>query len=108
MRPVVVTRRPPLDGHLTKHWGIVAVRRYILYLDDEPPRLVGPPFLYTVAPDEPEVFEMTVYCEHHDIEWRLELDWICAGRTGTTVVDLGGYPFRTTAKPRRRRRGTRH
>ncbi|MFJ7245121.1 hypothetical protein ACIQWA_10790 [Kitasatospora sp. NPDC098652] len=109
LRPVVVSRRPPIDGTETMHWGVPQVRKYTVDFDKDPPRLKGPRFLYTVAPGDPEVFELTVHCDRYDVEWRLELDWTCAGRSGTSVVDLGGHPFRFTAKPRGRRwsRGTR-
>ncbi|MCX2181786.1 hypothetical protein KV205_14770 [Streptomyces sp. SKN60] len=103
MRPLVIARRPPLGGTETMHWGIPEVRKYSLNLDKDPPRLKGPKFLYTVSPGDPEVFELTVHCGPHDIDWRLEVDWTCAGRTGTSVVDLGGHPFRFTARPGTRR-----
>ncbi|MCG0284013.1 hypothetical protein [Streptomyces sp. PSAA01] len=111
MRPIVVARRPPVNGTDTMHWGIPEVRKYAVNLNEDPPRLKGPNFIYTVSPDDPEVFELTVHCGRYDIEWRLELDWTCVGRSGTSLIDLGGYPFRFTAsgsKLRRWSRGTRH
>ncbi|MFI9784946.1 hypothetical protein ACIHEI_15775 [Kitasatospora sp. NPDC051984] len=103
LRPIVVARRPPLDGTETTHLGIPQVRKYSLDLDKNPPRLKGPKFLYTVSPGDPEVFELTVTSTRHYVEWRLELDWTCAGRSGTSVIDLGGHPFEFTAKPGARR-----
>ncbi|MFI6102132.1 hypothetical protein ACIA8G_41830 [Lentzea sp. NPDC051213] len=102
LRPTVVARRPPHDGTRTRSMGIPVVRKYELDLDEDPPELTGPKFLYTVTPDDPEVFELDVRCHRYDVEWRLELDWTCAGRSGTSVVDLGGHPFRFTAMPTQR------
>ncbi|MET9231393.1 hypothetical protein [Lentzea sp. NPDC003310] len=99
LRVAVVARRRPGTGTEALHLGTVEVRSYRLDLDANPPRLAGPKFLYTVAAGDPEVFEIEVLCTRHDVEWRFELDWICAGRTGTHVVDLGGHPFRFTGSP---------
>jgi hypothetical protein len=104
MRPIVVTRRPPVRGTRTTSRGIPEVRKYTLNLDKAPPQLSGPKFLYTVTPDDPEVFELTVRCDRYDVEWRLELDWTCAGRLGTSIIDLGGHPFRFTSSRLRFRR----
>ncbi|MFG7942222.1 hypothetical protein [Streptomyces cacaoi] len=102
LRPVVLARRPPVQGTLCASAGTLEVRSYTLELGGRQPRLRGPEFLYTVTPGDPEVFDLTVRCERHAVEWRLELDWTCAGRTGTAVVDLGGHPFRFTGRPGRR------
>ncbi|AUG75784.1 hypothetical protein CFP65_0857 [Kitasatospora sp. MMS16-BH015] len=99
LRIVVVARRPPVEGVELPTAGVPEVRRYTVDLDRDPPRLAGPEFLYTVTPDDPEVFELSVRCERFEVEWRAEVDWICGGRTGTSVADLAGEPFRFTAAP---------
>ncbi|MBL1120588.1 caspase family protein [Streptomyces sp. 110] len=96
LRPVVVVREPPLDGDLIIPMAAVEVRRYELDLDSDSPRLSGPPFLYTVSRSDPEVFEITTQCEHHYVEWYLELEWTCAGQVGVTAINRE-HPFQTAA-----------
>jgi hypothetical protein len=101
LRPVVLTRRPRAGG-LLPHHGAVPVRPFAVRLDEDPPRLdqlgdAGFPF--KVTPDDPEVLDLTVHTATADVRWVLELDWTCAGRSGTRRVDLGGQPFRTMARP---------
>lgn len=101
MRPVVLARRPP-SGSLAPHAGILPVRRFTLLLDEDPPVLRSEDhegFPFTVAPHDPEMFEVRVDTERWDVTWMLELGWISAGREGTARIDLSGHPFRTMARP---------
>ena len=52
-------------------------------------------FPFTVSASEPEVFylqleELACFCT-----WRLALDWVTGGRSGTTVIDRGFAKIRT-------------
>jgi hypothetical protein len=101
LRPVVLGRRPAA-GDLVPHHGVVPVRPFAAHLDEEPPRLErlgDSDFPFKVTPDDPEVLDLTVHTATADVRWVLELDWTCAGRSGTRRVDLGGQPFRTMAQP---------
>jgi hypothetical protein len=103
MRPVVLSRQPP-SGTLSPLAGVLPIRRFVVFLDEDPPRLVarGRPrtdFPFKVAAHDPEVFELRVETARWDVTWVLELDWVCAGREGTTRIDLAGHPFRSMARP---------
>ncbi|NUK45154.1 transcriptional regulator, partial [Streptomyces lunaelactis] len=54
-------------------------------------------FPYKVASNDPQVLNLDVHTEGHDISWYLELDWSSGDRRGTVRVDDGGEPFRTSA-----------
>ncbi|WP_328671801.1 helix-turn-helix domain-containing protein [Streptomyces sp. NBC_00322] len=54
-------------------------------------------FPYKVASDDPQVLNLDVHTEGHDVSWYLELDWSSGDRRGTVRVDDGGKPFRTSA-----------
>jgi hypothetical protein len=102
--PIVVSRSEA-TGSLSPHYGLVAVRPFEVLLDESPPRLkpidpAGPHFPFKVGPGDPEVFELKVLTSTGDVEWRLELSWTSFGQEGTLLVDLGGYPFRTMARPK--------
>ncbi len=107
LRPIVLSRSEA-TGSFVPHWGIVDPRLFNVFLDKEPPCLESrdpkrPRFLFTVAPEDPEVFELTVQTSNGYVEWILELSWTCLKQEGTLQegtlrVDLGGYPFRTMAR----------
>jgi hypothetical protein len=103
LRPVIVELAAPPARQLWPHAGIITPRAFEVVLDDPSPRLrrVGatPDFPFSVSAADPEVFDVTVHTRAHDVRWRLELDWTCAGRGGTTPVDLAGHPFRTVPAP---------
>ncbi|MCX4818538.1 helix-turn-helix domain-containing protein [Streptomyces sp. NBC_01142] len=54
-------------------------------------------FPYKVASNDPQVLNLDVHSEGHDVSWYLELDWSTGDRRGTVRVDDGGKPFRTSA-----------
>jgi hypothetical protein len=102
LRPVVLARRPPrpITG-IGTICGILEPRRFTIDLEQDPPRLVaqGPDFPFTVTASDPEQFRIKQKVWDHEVDWHLELDWICAGRTGTLCVPDTGhfthYPIRT-------------
>jgi hypothetical protein len=103
LRPIVLSRQTP-SGVLSPHAGIAPVRPFVLLLDPDPPLLAPQPgstadFPFTVSQHDPEIFEIEVRTDRWDVTYRFELDWVCAGRTGSTPVNLAGHPFRTIARP---------
>ena len=54
-------------------------------------------FPYKVASNDPQVLNLDLHTEGHDVSWYLELDWSSGDRRGTVRVDDGGKPFRTSA-----------
>ena len=34
----------------------------------------------------------------YEVDWRIEIDWACAGKEGSVAVGLARKPFRTTAE----------
>jgi hypothetical protein len=108
MRPIVLSRQA-VTGQLAPHLGVVQPRPFEVLLDEDPPRIMpiqtpgssaAPNFPFKVAPDDPEVFDLTVRTSNGVVFWILELDWTCSGRRGTLKIDLGGKPFRTAARPK--------
>jgi hypothetical protein len=105
-RPVIVSRESPA-GYLSPHLGVVRPRPFELLLDDDPPVLrpvqdaskTTVDFPFSVAGNDPEVFDLIVRTEKADVQWYLELDTVCLGRRRTTRIDLAGRPFRTMARP---------
>ena len=97
LRPAVLARRParPMTT-VSSTRQVLEPRRFVLDLDGVPARLhaaQGPGFPFTVTASDPEQFRITL--ELHDpvdVDWVMELDWICAGRTGTIrLPDTGHY-----------------
>jgi hypothetical protein len=97
---VEVVSRRPATGSLARHAGAVPVRRFEIRLDEQPPtvRALGTDFPFQVAPGDPEVLELCAFTEVGDVSWVLNLDWVCAGVSGTARIDAGGRPFRTMAR----------
>ncbi|MET7622149.1 helix-turn-helix transcriptional regulator [Streptomyces sp. NPDC005408] len=62
-------------------------------------------FPYKVASNDPQVLNLDVHTEGHDVSWYLELDWSSGDRRGTVRVDDGGKPFRTSAIEGRKQYG---
>jgi plasmid maintenance system antidote protein VapI len=54
-------------------------------------------FPYKVASNDPQVLNLDLHTEGHDVGWYLELDWSSGDRRGTVRIDDGGKPFRTSA-----------
>ncbi|WP_410645584.1 hypothetical protein [Amycolatopsis sp. lyj-346] len=61
------------------------------------PRLdpVGPDFPFTISATDVEQFRFTAHANAEEVRWQVELDWICAGREGTAVINDNGRPFET-------------
>lgn len=96
-----VLSREEAPGDLTRHAAEVPVRRFEVLLDSAPPQvraLTGSDFPYRIAADESEVLDLLVSTESGLVRWVLWLDWVSAGRQGSTRVDIQGHAFRTAAR----------
>ncbi|MFE1770807.1 helix-turn-helix domain-containing protein [Streptomyces sp. NPDC059008] len=54
-------------------------------------------FPFKVSTQDPQVFNLDLHTEGHDVSWYLELGWSSGDRRGTVRIDDGGKPFRTSA-----------
>jgi hypothetical protein len=54
-----------------------------------------PDFPYRVHQSDPEWFVVELYGVEDGVAWVVELDWLCAGQSGTLRIDDGGQPFRS-------------
>lgn len=112
MRPVVVSRKSPRPAHVHSHLrAALEVRGFMTDLDADVPVLVPradtvADFPFTVTSSDPELFEVSP-SSSFDVEWRLELDWTSAGRSGTTVIDREGRPLRCLPEPHEKDRPAR-
>ncbi len=50
-------------------------------------------FPFSVSATDVEEFIITPDAGKDEVLWHLEMDWLCAGRQGTTVIDDHGQPF---------------
>ncbi|PKV94266.1 tetratricopeptide repeat protein [Amycolatopsis echigonensis] len=101
-RVVVVSRTPPRPACLqVRIGGLLEPRPFTTDFDAPSPRLVaqGPDFPFTVSATDIEQFEIEPVTTTHEVAWRLEVDWTCAGRHGTTVIDNQGEPFHAYPVP---------
>ncbi|OAP28610.1 MULTISPECIES: tetratricopeptide repeat protein [Amycolatopsis] len=101
-RVVVVSRTPPRPACLLiRVGGILEPRPFTTDFDAPSPRLVarGPDFPFTVSATDVEQFEIEPITTTREVAWRLEVDWTCAGRHGTTVIDNHGEPFHAYPVP---------
>ena len=80
------------------------VRHFQVNLDEDPPTVSsveseeGAPavdFPYRVSDTELEVFHIVAYTSGCDCSWRANLQWSYRGKSGITVIDDDGEPFRT-------------
>ncbi|USX48474.1 cold-shock protein [Lentzea sp. HUAS12] len=97
LRPVVVSRRPPRRACVeVRMGGIITPRPFTADFDDDRPRLTAlqQDFPFSVSATDVEQFHFVPHVSATEVGWRLELDWLVAGRRGTTVIDDGGEPFR--------------
>jgi hypothetical protein len=98
MRAVAVSREPLAEVRPVIHWGVIDIREFEIWLNDEPPRIVlmgQSGFPYKVTSSDPEIISVTARVRDALVRWRLELVWSCNGRKGVLPVDLGGTPFVT-------------
>ena len=102
LRPVVLSAGAP-SGNLLPSAGVVPVRPFTLQLDAPRPRLTsnqpGMDFPFRITQGDPEVIDVQVLTDTGYFLFVLELDWVCAGRQGTTRIDFAGVPFRCMAMP---------
>jgi len=65
--------------------------------DADSPQLhpVGPDFPFTISATDVEQFRFKAITHTDEVCWQVELDWICAGREGTVVINDNGRPFET-------------
>jgi hypothetical protein len=54
-------------------------------------------FPFKVSTQDPQVLNLDLHTEGHDVSWYLEVGWSSGGRRGTIRVDDRGRPFRTSA-----------
>ncbi|MFE6128219.1 helix-turn-helix domain-containing protein [Streptomyces sp. NPDC056437] len=54
-------------------------------------------FPYKVSSGDPQVLNLDLKTEAHDVSWYLEVDWSAGDRRGTVRVDDNGKPFRASA-----------
>ncbi|MGW2818530.1 helix-turn-helix domain-containing protein [Streptomyces sp. NPDC001415] len=54
-------------------------------------------FPFKVSTTDPEVFDLQMHTEAHDVSWYLEVSWSSGERSGKIRVDDNGKPFRTSA-----------
>ncbi|MGH9212497.1 MAG: hypothetical protein ACRD2C_17750 [Acidimicrobiales bacterium] len=113
---VVERREAPTGVLLQDACGDTGAFRYLgVDLDPDPPEVVSyfsdpadrgitdvseqerqpVRFPYHVSASEAEVFSVTAWALRCDCEWKVELSWQSQGRSGTTVIDDSGEPFRT-------------
>jgi hypothetical protein len=116
---VTVERAPPMTGtRLTKPCGGPEYMRLVeIDLDEPDPHPTGQDlsprmlrlaaengwrsepvrFPYEVSAQDSESFAVMASTSTCDCAWTLEVHWSSGGRSGTTVVDDNGHPFRVTA-----------
>ncbi|MEU7225751.1 tetratricopeptide repeat protein [Streptomyces chrestomyceticus] len=95
-RPVVLARRPPRPACLLTRIGAkIEPRRFITDFDVRVPQLQaqGADFPFSISAADVEQFWFEPIARTHEISWQLKLDWTCAGRRGTTVINNNGEPF---------------
>jgi hypothetical protein len=97
MRPVVLARRPPRRACLAppRLGAIVTPRPFTADFDADQPVLqaLDTDFPFAVSATDIEQFEIRPRVTTGEVAWHLELDWICEGSRGTTIVDDDGKPF---------------
>jgi hypothetical protein len=86
-RPVVVVR---VCGRFSE---ALERRLFTVDLERDPPRLMskGPDFPFTVTASDPEQFRIDLKVLDHEVDWHLELDWICTGRAATVRIPTTGH-----------------
>ena len=99
LRPVVLAHRPPQPAWEVPRpiveFAPMHVRPFIGHLGPSPridPPVGEPNFPFTVTASDPEQFTIVCYGAKEDTEWQLELDWTCAGRHGTVVINAEEEP----------------
>jgi hypothetical protein len=113
LRVKVVSRRPAVAGdyaHVPGQCGGFTPRLFVADLDRQPVRAVPVAgydgatgntipainFPFKVSSTDPEQLYVRVYMGDCDCDWTVEIDWVAAGRTGSSHVTDNGKPFRLT------------
>jgi hypothetical protein len=121
-RPVILTgltvditrRVPPPKGTFVAAFGGAPffIRHFAVDLDARPPTVTsvaaapevgGKPaieFPHTVSQAKPEALHIAAFTMKCDCSWKARLHWIYRGKSGTTVIDDNGRPFRTVSGSR--------
>jgi hypothetical protein len=112
---VVVERHPKVKPDVVYRLesgcgAAVSPRYFSVDLDGPGPALVPRPgsdeagnvipavaFPFTISSADPEIFIVSAYPKVCDCTWYLRLRWLSGGKSGSTVLDNGGHPFRTAA-----------
>ncbi|MDT0444055.1 tetratricopeptide repeat protein [Streptomyces johnsoniae] len=109
-RVVVLSRRLPRPAYLPapdligarpsmRHFeaDLSTVKSSPPPFDTDSPQLlpIGPDFPFTISATDIEQFKFTATAGSEEVCWQVELDWICAGQQGTTVINDNGHPFET-------------
>lgn len=112
MQAIVVQRHPAVGGAYMVSGGCggITPRWFsISSLDSDSPKVIAQDgqnqgqtvpaisFPFTVSETDPEVFMVMPNASSHQVDWKLELDWIADGKVGKTVIDDSGKPFQFTA-----------
>lgn len=107
LRVTVIDRRPPLAGTFVgkPNAGPLELRYFSVNLDTSPTTIESfgegeddpANFPYKVSATEPEVFLISAYTETCDCAWVAELFWTAGDKSGSTIINNNGKPFRTTS-----------
>jgi len=97
LRVVVQARRPVIrQPYVDRGWYpmIMRTRCFNLNLSSEKPILSPlhgqPDFPFTVSATDPELFEIDPGVYEHEVDFRLALDWSCAGQNDTVLLPETG------------------
>jgi hypothetical protein len=66
-------------------------------MDDAGNEIPAMAFPFTVSSSDPEIFVVHAETGKCDCQWRLRLRWLSDGRSGSTIIDDEGKPFRTAS-----------
>ncbi|MEU4767044.1 hypothetical protein AB0H12_27695 [Actinosynnema sp. NPDC023794] len=96
LRAVVLARRAPRPvGRRAVVAGAVEPARSTVDLDRDPPRSPGEGFPVAVSATRPHVLALDLVVREHEVDWRLELDWVSDGESGVfRVPDAGHFTHR--------------
>lgn len=96
LRAVVLARRAPRPvGRRAVVAGAVEPARSTVDFDRDPPRPAGDGFPVAVSATQPHVLALGLVVREHEVDWRLELDWVADGESGVfRVPDAGHFTHR--------------
>ncbi|MEV1116908.1 hypothetical protein AB0I91_17695 [Actinosynnema sp. NPDC049800] len=92
LRAVVLARRAPRPvGRRAVVAGAVEPARSTVDFDRDPPRSPGAGFPVAVSATRPHVLALDLVVREHEVDWRLELDWVSDGESGVFLVPDAGH-----------------